>query len=369
MAAPRHQTARNPARRIAAGLTLLALAGLAAPDAWAQAPGVDSFGPITGATPTKAPASISLDKPGRAEAGKDSAKKGAAGEEKANREKAGPEKTDTAYGAYQRGHFKTALDLAVKRANASDDPVAMVLAGQLLSIGYGVRQDSTAARAWFEAAAAKGNPDALFALGSIKMQSSSTQQKDEAVELFRKAAEKGNAEAAYNLGLVYLQGLVAPKEPAMAADWFRRAADEDQPDALYALAILYRDGKGVPKDPLESARLLLRASDLGNVVATTELAIMVFNGTGVPKDEERAAGLFRKAALAGNAIAENRYARILSAGRGVPEDKVAAAAWHMMAKAQKLDDPMLDKMVAALSPEQRTEAENRAKAWSAVAAM
>ncbi|WP_245516273.1 tetratricopeptide repeat protein [Ancylobacter aquaticus] len=271
---------------------------------------------------------------------------------------------DPAFTAYQRGRYRTALDLAVSRANAQGDPVSMTLAAELLSQGYGVRQNPTVAREWYEAAAAKGNPDALFTLGAILMASPSAANKDQAVDFFRRAAENGNARAAYNLGLVYLQGQVAPKEPAIAAEWFKRGAESDQPDALYALATLYRDGNGVPQDPVESARLLQRASEIGNDVATTELAIVVFNGTGVPKDEERAAALFRKAALQGNAIAQNRYARILSAGRGAPKDVIAAASWHLAAKAQKLDDPMLDKLVASLTPEQRAQAQTRIKPWT-----
>lgn len=271
---------------------------------------------------------------------------------------------DPAFTAYQRGRYRTALDLAVSRANAQGDAAAMVLAGELLSQGYGVRQDPTAARKWYEAAAAKGNADALFTLGAVLMASPTVTTKDQAVEFFRQAAENGSARAAYNLGLVYLQGEVAPKEPAIAAEWFKRGAERDQPDALYALATLYRDGNGVPRDPIESARLLQRASEIGNDVATTELAIAVFNGVGVPKDEERAAALFRKAALQGNAIAQNRYARILSAGRGVPKDVIAAAGWHLVAKAQKLDDPMLDKLVASLTPEQRAQAQARIKPWT-----
>lgn len=274
------------------------------------------------------------------------------------------EDADPAFTAYQRGKYKTALDLAVARANADDDAVAMTLAAELLSLGYGVRQDPAAAREWYEAAATRGNPDALFTLGSILMATPSVVNKDQAVDYFRRAAEAGNARAAYNVGLVYLQGQVAPKEPAIAAEWFKRAADRDQPDALYALATLYRDGNGVPRDPIESARLLQRASEIGNDVATTELAIAVFNGIGMPKDEERAAELFRKAALQGNAIAQNRYARILSAGRGAPKDVVAAAAWHLAAKAQKLDDPMLDKLVAGLTPDQRAEAGRLLKPWA-----
>ncbi|WP_428031233.1 tetratricopeptide repeat protein [Ancylobacter sp.] len=271
---------------------------------------------------------------------------------------------DPAYTAFQRGKFRTALDLAVSRANAEGDAVSMVLAAELLSQGYGVRQNPNAARQWYEAAAAKGNPDALFTLGAILMSSPSVTNKDQAVDFFRRAAEAGSARAAYNLGLVYLQGQVAPKEPAIAAEWFKRGAESDQPDALYALATLYRDGNGVARDPIESARLLQRASEVGNDVATTELAIAVFNGIGMPKDEERAAALFHKAALQGNAIAQNRYARILSAGRGAPKDVVAAAGWHLAAKAQKLDDPMLDKLVAGLTPEQRAQAGSMIKPWS-----
>ncbi|MDQ0510293.1 tetratricopeptide repeat protein [Ancylobacter amanitiformis] len=316
---------------------------VAAEDKDTTPPGVTALPPGTGATPTKAPARIQLD---------------------AGPAPATPSPQDAAYGAYQRGQFKTALGLAVERARAQDDPIAMVLAGELLSQGYGVRQDSTAAREWFEAAAAKGNADALFTLGSMKLISGEGAEKTEAIDLLRQAGEKGNVAAAYNLGLVYLQGELAPREPAIAADWFRRAADKDQPDAIYALATLYRDGNGVPKDPREAARLLMRADQLGNVVATTELAIMVFNGDGVPKDEARAATLFHKAALAGNPIAQNRYARILSAGRGVPVDKVSAAAWYLAAKAQKLDDLMLGQMVSELTPEERASLETRIKTWT-----
>ena len=332
---------RAPALTVAAGLVLAALAV----PAMAQAP----------ATP--APAKPAAPKP--------ATEKPAAAKPAAQNAPAKPAKPvpDDAYAAYQLGKYKTALDLAVARANKAGDPVSMVLAGELLSLGYGVRQDATAAQKWYEAAAAKGNADALFILGSVLMASSHVTNKDNAVDFFRRAAEKGSSRAAYNLGLAYLQGQVAPKEPALAAEWFEKAADRAQPDALYALATLYRDGNGVARDPIEAARLLQRASELGNPVATTEFGIAVFNGIGVPKDEERAAGLFKKAALAGNAIAQNRYARILSAGRGVPKDVVAAAAWHFAAKAQGLDDPLLDKLVEGLTPEQRTEAQGKLKIW------
>ncbi|MBS7545198.1 tetratricopeptide repeat protein [Ancylobacter oerskovii] len=274
---------------------------------------------------------------------------------------------DAAYGAFQRGDYATALKLAVERANTAQDPVAMVLAGQILSQGYGVFEDKAAARQWYEAAASRGNADALFAIASLKLKEAgnNAQLKGEAVPQLREAAEKGSAPAAYNLGLLYLEGEAAPKDPAKAADWFRKAADKDEPDALYALAILYREGRGVPRDAIESARLLRRADEVGHVVATTEYAIAVFNGFGMPKDEERAATLFRKAALAGNAIAQNRYARMLSSGRGVGQDKPLAAAWYKVAQSQGgAKDAELDKLIASLTPQERQKAEAILRKWA-----
>ena len=75
--------------------------------------------------PTKAPASINLSK--------------------TTKPKLAP---DPAFAAFQRGQFVTAMNLAVPRAN-SGDPIAMVLLGELLSQGYGVRQDNVAAGKWF----------------------------------------------------------------------------------------------------------------------------------------------------------------------------------------------------------------------------
>ncbi|HSI39501.1 MAG TPA: tetratricopeptide repeat protein [Xanthobacteraceae bacterium] len=283
-----------------------------------------------------------------------------------------PPKGDAAYAAYQRGRYLTALELARPQAEAGN-AAAMTLMGEIYAQGNGVPQDLASAQKWYEAAAKLGDADAMFALGSLKMPqrtkpgddkpADTLADKQAAVALFRQAAAKGNVAAAYNLGMLYLEGDVVAREPSVAADWFRKAAELDQEDALYALASLYADGNGVTKDAGERARLLQRAAMLGHVVATVEYAILVFNGLGVPKDEAAAALLFKKAALAGNAIAQNRLARILSAGRGLPQDKVAAATWHLAAKGQGLNDPVLERMLDELSPQDRAAAEARLRKW------
>jgi uncharacterized protein len=101
---------------------------------------------------------------------------------------------------------------------------------------------------------------------------------------------------------------------------------------------------------VQAARWLERAAKLEHVPSMTEFAIALFNGDGVQKDEARAAALFRQAALRGNPVAQNRYARLLSIGRGVPLNSVDACAWHTLARAQTLSDPVLDGVCETLAP-------------------
>ena len=45
---------------------------------------------------------------------------------------------DLVYGAYQRGLYKTAFDLAIKRAQEKGDPKAMTMLGELYANAFGV---------------------------------------------------------------------------------------------------------------------------------------------------------------------------------------------------------------------------------------
>src|SRR3954470_22689757 len=56
---------------------------------------------------------------------------------------------DLVYGAYQRGQYKTALDLATARAQAGD-PKAMTMLGQLYENAMGIRRDFDKAAGWYK---------------------------------------------------------------------------------------------------------------------------------------------------------------------------------------------------------------------------
>ena len=134
-------------------------------------------------------------------------------------------KVDLAYGAFQRGHYLTALAEATKRAQ-QDDPAAMTLLGEIYAQGLGVGRDDSKAAQWYKLASAHGDRDAMFALAMFNLEGrAGPRDPDGAARLLAEAAKLGHAPAAYDLGLLYLQGQQFPQDFARAAELFRQAAD------------------------------------------------------------------------------------------------------------------------------------------------
>ena len=76
-------------------------------------------------------------------------------------ERFGAPHTDAAYGAFQRGLYMTALNLALPRAEAGD-PAAQTLAAEILSRGLGTKKNEAEAAKWYQRAAEQGVPEAQF---------------------------------------------------------------------------------------------------------------------------------------------------------------------------------------------------------------
>ncbi len=261
--------------------------------------------------------------------------------------------------------YKTAFDLATKRAQENNDPKAMTMLGELYANALGVKRDYAKAAEWYKRGAEAGDREAMFALAMLRLSGhgSTMANREEGARWLASSAKLGNPKAAYNLALLYLDGQTFPQDVKRAAELLRVAADAGNPEAQYALATFYKEGTGVEKSIDKAVRLLQAASLADNVDAEVEYAIALFNGTGTPKDEPRAIALFRKAAMRGSPIAQNRLARILAAGRGVPADPVEATKWHLIAKAGGASDPSLDDFVQKQAPETRAAADKAAKPW------
>ena len=76
---------------------------------------------------------------------------------------------DPVYGAYQRGLYKTAFDLATKRAQDTGDPKAMTMLGELYANAMGVKRDYAKAADWYKRAADGGDREGMFALAMLRL--------------------------------------------------------------------------------------------------------------------------------------------------------------------------------------------------------
>src|SRR5665213_2222960 len=66
----------------------------------------------------------------------------------------------------------------------------------------------------------------------------------EAFRLFSDAAAKGQPQAQFAVAEMYRTGEGVPADQTQALAWYRKAADQDNPGAQYAMAQAYLTGQG-----------------------------------------------------------------------------------------------------------------------------
>lgn len=254
---------------------------------------------------------------------------------------AGPTKTDLAYGAFQRGYYLTAVQLAEPLANLGD-PAAQALLGEIFSRGLGVARNMKEAARWYKAAATAGNVEAQFRYAMLLIEGTVVPQDEaQARDLMKAAAEAGLPLAEYNYGQMLIETSPAGGFTE-AARYFVRAASSGVPEAQYAMSQLYATGRGVTADPAK-ARAFLHASALnGFTIAQIEYGIWLINGKGGPAKPEEGFLFLKHAAELGNAIAVNRVAHLFKDGIGTEPDVAEAAKWAVLAKRMKNSDAVLD---------------------------
>jgi len=140
--------------------------------------------------------------------------------------------------AFSAGRYAQALQHWQLAAEAGDSQGALYI-GLLNDLGRGVAQDATAARVWYERAAALGNPVAMF-----------------------------------NVGVLYDSGTGVARNRVMAAEWYKRAANGGMARAAYALGLMYQAGDGVPRDKDQAKRYFRQALSGGLTAARAHLAAL-----------------------------------------------------------------------------------------------
>lgn len=157
---------------------------------------------------------------------------------------AGPEE-DFANGmiSYRRADFVTAMPLLRKAADAGHAEAQVILASIL-----DTAESDEEAVAYYRKAAASGNLDGIFGLGTM-LGSGEGVKKDvkEAKVLITRAAEAGHKLAIRSLAQVYLRGELEITEEQRkgpeALKWITLAADDEFMPALEALEKAHRAGE------------------------------------------------------------------------------------------------------------------------------
>lgn len=272
---------------------------------------------------------------------------------------------ETAYSAFQRGWFLTALGLATPLAEAGDK-AAQALMGVLHEAGLGIKQDKAKAADWYSLAAAKGDRGSAMQLAQFYLLGTGVDvDKKKAADLFEQAAEGGNASALYNLAILYQEGEGRPFDEKKSRELLEQAAKLNDPEAQYALGLSYLEAQTGLNDPGLGAFWLGRAARRGHTSAQVYYGILRFQGKGVDPDEAEAADWFERAATAGNPVAMNRLARTYAYGRGREQDFAAAAGWHLIARTLGVSDFALDRIVESLDETTMDEARKLAEQYSA----
>jgi TPR repeat protein len=273
------------------------------------------------------------------------------------------EKVDQAYGAFQRGFYLTALELALPRAE-KQDAKAQTLIAEIYAQGLGVPQSQERALSWYSLASKNGDSIATFELGLMYQNGRGvTKSREKAAELFQQAADGGSIEAKYNLALLHIEGKYATPDMVKAAALIREAADAGMAEAQYDYGGMLMEGAGVaPNARLGAEQIGLAAAD-GLIDAQVDYATLLYLGNGLPRNVKEAATWYAKAATAGNPVAQNRYAKLLAVGEGVDVNLEDAAMWRSLARRQGLSDPVLDKLLVSILPEELSRAEERARFW------
>lgn len=268
---------------------------------------------------------------------------------------------DAAYGAFQRGLYLTALNLALPRAEAGD-AAAQTLAAEILSRGLGVPRDEAKAAKWYELAAEQGVPEAQFQYALMLLDGRFV-EKDEkgAYALMQAAAEAGNRLAQFNFAQLLVKEDSGPTGIARAVPYYERAAQGGLADAQYAMAQIHANGVGGKKqDDVEARRLLMLAARQNFDTAQLDLATWLVEGRGGKRDLKAGFGWMSRAAQGGNVAAQNRLAKLYMGGIGTEPDEITAAAWYILARRAKLHDPEMDDFMNGLTDEEQKQALEKA---------
>lgn len=264
---------------------------------------------------------------------------------------------DEAFGAYQRGLYLTAFNLAMPLAEKGD-PASQTLVAEIYARGLGIPADQEKAAHWYAKAAEQGVNEAQFRYAALLLQGKYVQKDPaKAEKLMQKAAEGGNTMAQFNYGQILLMKTSGKAGLDAAFPWFEKAAEAKLPDGEYALSQIYANGSvKIARNDKKAREYLLRAAQKGYDTAQFDLARWLVEGRGGERNYEQGFGWMSLAAQRGTVAAQTWLARLYRDGIGTEGNTVKAAAWYIIAQRAGFRAPDLDDMMDGLTDEQLKQA-------------
>lgn len=254
---------------------------------------------------------------------------------------------DPAYGAFQRGLFVTARNLALPKAEAGD-AAAQTLLGEIYSRGLGVAVDHTEAEKWYALAAEQGEPEAMFRHALTLL--AGDPKSAEGRALMEASAENGNALARFNMAQLIMAERPGAAAREQAYPHFLAAAEAGVVDAQYAVARYHLEGQAPgASSPAEAERWLEAAARQGFDTAQLDLGFFHLEGLGGKRDLEKGFAWVLRAARAGNVAAQAEVAKLYWGGIGTEPDEIEAAAWTVLARRAGYADAVLEDFWLGLS--------------------
>ncbi|MBC2886929.1 sel1 repeat family protein [Ochrobactrum sp. CM-21-5] len=269
----------------------------------------------------------------------------------------GDKPADEAFGAFQRGLYLTAFNLAKPQAEKGD-AASQTLIAEIYARGMGVPADQKKAAEWYGKAADQGVTEAQFRYAALLLQGTYVAKDPvKAEELMKKAAEGGNPMAQFNYGQMLMMKHAGRLGLDLAFPWFEKAAQSDLPDGEYALSQIYANGTAkVPRDDAKAREYLLLAARKGYDTAQFDLGRWLVEGRGGERNYEQGFGWMTLAAQRGTVAAQAWLARLYRDGIGTEGDLVKAAAWYIVAQRAGFRAADLNDMMDGLGDDQIKQA-------------
>lgn len=264
---------------------------------------------------------------------------------------------DTAYGAFQRGLYKTAFNLALPNAEKDDLP-SILLVAEIYARGLGQRRNPEKAIEWYKKASDLGDAEGQLQTALHQLQILKKGAPTDAIKaLLKKSVEGGNALAAFNLGQLLIDENAGSVGIERAAPYFELAAKAGLADAQFAMGQIMSVGYGtvLPNEVVARAWYKL-AAEQGHDTAQVEYATWLVEGRGGTRDYDAGFLWMQRVARLGNVAAQVRLARLYRNGIGVEGNAVLAAAWYIKARRAGLKDVRLDVFLEGLDDDIRAKA-------------